>query len=105
MSGPNTSPAVMQQRHEPHNSLDDFPTPPWATRALCERLGDLSGLTARECERLQGFHDDYTLLSDSVKPQADGPRYKQLGNSWAVNCIDWIAERIAIVDGWNGVAA
>lgn len=43
-----TSSAVMQQRREPHSSLDDFPTPPWATRALCERLGDLSGLTARE---------------------------------------------------------
>lgn len=28
----------MQQRHEPHNSLEDFPTPPWATRALCEWL-------------------------------------------------------------------
>lgn len=28
----------MQQRSEPHNSLDDFPTPPWATRALCEWL-------------------------------------------------------------------
>ena len=28
----------MQQRSEPHDSLDDFPTPPWATRALCERL-------------------------------------------------------------------
>lgn len=34
----NTSAAVMQQRREPHNSLDDFPTPPWATRALCEWL-------------------------------------------------------------------
>ncbi|SLK04008.1 methyltransferase [Novosphingobium mathurense] len=32
----NTSSAVMQQRSEPHDSLDDFPTPPWATRALCE---------------------------------------------------------------------
>lgn len=32
----NTSSAVMQQRSEPHHSLDDFPTPPWATRALCE---------------------------------------------------------------------
>eukprot|EP01137_Pigoraptor_chileana_P020428 Opistho-2@6560 len=31
----NTSSAVMQQRSEPHDSLDDFPTPPWATRALC----------------------------------------------------------------------
>jgi hypothetical protein len=31
----NTSHAVMQQRHEAHDSLDHFPTPPWATRALC----------------------------------------------------------------------
>lgn len=45
----NTSSAVMQQRAEPHDSLDDFPTQPWATRALCEfiaryssrRLGDM----------------------------------------------------------------
>lgn len=34
----NVSSAVMQQRSEPHDSLDDFPTPPWATRALCEWL-------------------------------------------------------------------
>lgn len=34
----NTSHAVMQQRHEPHDSLDYFPTPAWATRALCEYL-------------------------------------------------------------------
>lgn len=38
MSGQNRSSAVMQQRSEPHKSLDDFPTPPWATRALCEWL-------------------------------------------------------------------
>lgn len=37
----NTSSAVMQQRSEPHSSLDDFPTMPWATRALCE-WGQLS---------------------------------------------------------------
>lgn len=36
----NRSSAVMQQRSEPHDSLDDFPTPPWATRALCEWLAD-----------------------------------------------------------------
>ena len=34
----NTSHAVMAQRHEPHDSLDDFPTPPWATRALVEKV-------------------------------------------------------------------
>jgi hypothetical protein len=36
----NRSSAVMQQRSEPHHSLDDFPTPPWATRALCEYLSE-----------------------------------------------------------------
>lgn len=39
----NTSSAVMQQRSEPHDSLDDFPTPPWATRALLEYLSDVEG--------------------------------------------------------------
>jgi hypothetical protein len=34
----NTSHAVMAQRFEPLDSLDDFPTPPWATRALCGYL-------------------------------------------------------------------
>lgn len=34
----NRSSAVMQQRSEPHDSLDDFPTPPWATRALIEAI-------------------------------------------------------------------
>ena len=48
----NRSTAVMQRRIEPHDSLDDFPTPPWATRALCEFLlaegHDLPALTCRE---------------------------------------------------------
>lgn len=35
----NRSTAVMQQRSEPHDSLDDFPTPPWATRAALGMLG------------------------------------------------------------------
>ncbi|XAI95574.1 putative DNA methyltransferase protein [Nostoc phage Nsp-JY21] len=35
----NRSAAVMQQRSEPHDSLDDFPTPPWATRAALQMLG------------------------------------------------------------------
>lgn len=36
--GQNTSSTVMQQRKEPADSLDFFPTPPWATRALCEHV-------------------------------------------------------------------
>ncbi len=38
----NTSSAVMQQRHEALDSLDDFPTPPWAARALCECLASMT---------------------------------------------------------------
>jgi DNA (cytosine-5)-methyltransferase 1 len=55
-------------------------------------------LTPRECERLQGFEDDYTLVPHRGKPAADGPRYKALGNSMAVPCMRWIGERIAAVE-------
>jgi site-specific DNA-cytosine methylase len=78
-------------------------------------------LTVRECERLQGFDDDYTLIptnkrnwsreldemrdyfkrtnqdmtdDDIVRLAADGPRYKALGNSKAVPVVRWIGERI-----------
>jgi len=55
----NTSSAVMQQRSEPHDSLDDFPTPPWATRALCEWLVargfSLGDMTCREPAANRGF--------------------------------------------------
>lgn len=55
-------------------------------------------LTPRECERLQGFPDDYTLTPVRGKPAADGPRYKALGNSMAVPVMRWIGKRIAAVD-------
>lgn len=51
-------------------------------------------LTPRECERLQGFPDDYTLVPHRNKAAADGPRYKALGNSWAVPNVAWIGRRI-----------
>ena len=47
-------------------------------------------LTPRECERLQGFPDDYTAIPSA----ADGPRYKALGNSMAVPVMAWIGKRI-----------
>lgn len=46
-----------------------------------------------ECERLQGFPDGWTERG-VTKPQADGPRYKQLGNSMAVPVIHWLGARI-----------
>jgi len=55
-------------------------------------------LTPRECERLQGFPDDYTLVEYRKKPAADGPRYRALGNSMAVPVMRWIGQRIAMVD-------
>jgi DNA (cytosine-5)-methyltransferase 1 len=108
---------------------------PWAVRRL----------TPRECERLQGFPDDFTRIPVGRKLQgeakeelaryfertgqfmredapgvwsfdrsafesawpamsADGPRYKALGNSWAVNVAEWVGTRIAEVDIWGGAA-
>ena len=55
-------------------------------------------LTPRECERLQGFPDDYTLIQFRGKPAADGPRYRALGNSMAVPVMRWIGRRIDMVD-------
>jgi DNA (cytosine-5)-methyltransferase 1 len=55
-------------------------------------------LTPRECERLQGFPDDYTLVEYRGGLAADGPRYRALGNSMAVPVMRWIGERIAAVD-------
>jgi DNA (cytosine-5)-methyltransferase 1 len=55
-------------------------------------------LTPRECERLQGFPDDFTLVPNRGKPMADGPRYKMLGNSMAVPVLRWIGERVAMVE-------
>ena len=54
-------------------------------------------LTPTEAERLQGFPDDYTLIPWRKKPASecpDGPRYKALGNSWAVPNVRWIGRRI-----------
>ena len=45
----NTSSAVMQQRAEPSDSLDDFPTPPWGTRALCEWIGRRGSVHDKSC--------------------------------------------------------
>lgn len=53
-------------------------------------------LTPVECERLQGFPDNYTDIKPNGKPTPDGPRYKALGNSMAVPVMHWIGEQIDI---------
>lgn len=87
------------------------------TDILTKRLGIVGGtgsgksytarglvrrLTPRECERLQGFPDDWTAIPWRGRVAADcpdGPRYKALGNSMAVPVMRWIGQRIAMVEG------
>ena len=55
-------------------------------------------LVVEECEFLQGFPRGYSKIPWRNKPASecpDGPRYKALGNSWAVPCVTWIGKRIA----------
>ncbi len=54
-------------------------------------------LTPVECERLQGFPDNYTNITYNGKPAPDGLRYKALGNSMAVPVMAWIGKRIQMV--------
>ena len=78
---------------EPMYTLDKSTTP------AVHHAMQVRRLTPRECERLQGFPDDYTLVPYRKKPAADGPRYKALGNSMAVPVMRWIGERIKQVEG------
>jgi site-specific DNA-cytosine methylase len=80
----NRFPAVLQPAAVAH--VDVMPT---MVSALAVRR-----LTPRECERLQGFPDDHTLVPVRNKPAADGPRYKAIGNSMAVPVMRWIGERL-----------
>ncbi len=95
-----------------------------STTVAINRAG-VRRLTCRECERLQGFPDDYTLIpwknrrdpednaetvayltaagysredAEKLADTPDGPRYKSIGNSMAVPVMRWIGERIAAVD-------
>lgn len=51
-----------------------------------------------ECERLQGFPDDWTRWQDDGTEQSDSARYRQAGNAVAVPVVEWIARRVVAVD-------
>jgi DNA (cytosine-5)-methyltransferase 1 len=75
-----------------HNQGGDFVQQSMAVRRL----------TPVECERLQGFPDNFTRIPWRGKDPEncpDGPRYKALGNSFAANVVEWIGQRIQIVEG------
>ena len=52
-------------------------------------------LTPIECERLQGIPDNWTKITEK---SADGPRYRMIGNSFAVPVVAWIGKRIQMVE-------
>ena len=65
--------------------------------AIASQTMQVRRLTPTECERLQGFPDGWTAIPWKKKLAddcPDGPRYKALGNSMAVNCMEWIGQRI-----------
>lgn len=83
------------------DSADDLAVTLWdGSRWVVRRL------TPTECERLMGFPDGWTDLGDWIDSEgkrhkaADGPRYKALGNSFAVPVIRFIGERVEEVDIW-----
>ena len=72
-----------------------------ATDLVAEKDLGVRRLTPVECERLQGFTDDYTKIAWRGKDVIDCPdshRYKALGNSMAVPVMQWIGSRIDTVD-------
>jgi len=58
-----------------------------------------------ECERLQGFPDDWTRWLDDGAEQSDSARYRQCGNAVAVPVAEWIARRVVAVDQANANGA
>ena len=89
-----------------HPTQDPISSTDGSTHALgCGSTGGqamrVRRLTPVECEKLQGFEPGYTAIPWRGKPASecpDGPRYRALGNSWAVPCARWIGERINLVN-------
>lgn len=79
------------------DTVDPSPSKGQGGIAIVEQQARVRKLTPIECERLQGFPDNYTQIPWKGKPAEecpDSPRYKAIGNSWAVPCVRWIGKRI-----------
>lgn len=95
-------PGIAKREGAPHRFTDEV------SSTLRSDMGDnlpavaamdyiVRRLTPLECERLQGLPDGYTKIpyrGKSAEECPDTPRYKALGNGWAVNCARWICRRI-----------
>lgn len=113
--GSDVAPTILRKTHEQNMpDIGQFGALLQPTKAIAFKPGVLAQahsigaqamsvrrLTPTECERLQGFPDGYTAIPWRRKPAdqcPDGPRYKALGNSMATNCMEWIGERIRLID-------
>lgn len=94
--GADGDPAFTLLENHPHMVASEIGDKPAGVNPMLVRR-----LTPLECERLQGFPDEHTLIAWKGKPAEecpDGPRYKAIGNSMAVPVMRWIGRRIAAVD-------
>ena len=90
-TGSNNAGKIFEERT---TCLDANSPPPVLLTTMAARR-----LLPEECEKLQGFEPGYTAIPWRKKPASecpDGPRYRALGNSWAVPCVSWIGKRIQV---------
>ena len=98
-SSQNTSHAVMAQRYEPQNSLDNFPTPPWATRAVLEKVLSHVDLKKHSClepacgaghmsKVLKEYF--YSVSSSDLYDYGYGRVYDFIHDSYPENSFDWV---------------
>jgi DNA (cytosine-5)-methyltransferase 1 len=84
---------------EPRIGYGDKPTALQASQVTAvHEAAAVRRLTPVECERLQGFPDDWTRWLDDGSEQSDSARYRQCGNAVAVPVAEWIARRVVAVD-------
>ena len=104
----NNPPAIAFQRSQlrQYGKLEEMEiAPTLGAKTGDKKLNLMQDATVRrlmplECERLQGFPDNWTQIPWRGKPAEDcpdGPRYKALGNSMAVPCMRYLADRIEFV--------
>lgn len=94
--GADGDPAFTLLANHPHMVASEIGDKPAGVNPMLVRR-----LTPLECERLQGFPDEHTLIAwkgKSAEECPDGPRYKAIGNSMAVPVMRWIGRRLAAVD-------
>jgi len=104
-SGTNQVPSLLWEPRSPDgvhrmNSDGICPTLNTAQGGQRQPCVGVRRLTPRECERLQGFPDDFTAIDGEDTP--DSPRYRAMGNAVTVPVIEWIGRRIMAVE--SGVA-